>query len=88
MYDPRISSDERKSTRGAPLKFRVRREPAFILLDPPDHNRLRRVVINQFTPERIEGMRERVIQLVDELLDAQRNRSQLDIVDDFAHRWR
>ena len=30
-------------------------------------------------------MRDRVIQLVDELLDAQRNRSQLDIVDDFAH---
>jgi cytochrome P450 len=41
--------------------------------------------MHQFTPERIEGMRDSVIQLVDELLDAQRNRSQLDIVDDFAH---
>lgn len=30
-------------------------------------------------------MRDLVIQLVDELLDAQRNRSQLDIIDDFAH---
>jgi cytochrome P450 len=88
LYDPRISSDERKSTRGAPLGFRVRQQAGslpFILLDPPDHNRLRRVVIHQFTPERVEGMRDRVIQLVDELLDAQRNRGQLDIVDDFAH---
>ena len=90
LYDPRISSDERKSTRGPPPNVRARqREPGsslpFILLDPPDHNRLRSVVIHQFTPERVEGMRDRVIQLVDELLDAQRNRSQLDIVDDFAH---
>jgi cytochrome P450 len=89
LYDPRISSDERKSTRGAPLRFRVRqREPGslpFILLDPPDHNRLRRVVMHQFTPERVERMRDLVIQIVDELLDAQRNQNQLDIVDDFAH---
>jgi cytochrome P450 len=90
LYDPRISSDERKSTRGPPPNVRARqREPGsslpFILLDPPDHNRLRRVVIHQFTPERIEGMRDLVIQIVNELLDAQRNRNQLDIVDDFAH---
>ena len=92
LYDPRISSDERKSTHVASrfTTARVRqRVPEsslpFILLDPPDHNRLRRVVMHQFTPERVEGMRERVIQLADELLDAQRNRSQLDIVDDFAH---
>jgi len=41
--------------------------------------------MHQFTPERIEGMRDFVIQMVDELLDAQRNRGELDIVDDFAH---
>ena len=65
------------------------REPGislpFLFLDPPDHNRLRSVVIHQFTPERIEGMRDLVVQIVNELLDAQRNRGQLDIVDDFAH---
>jgi cytochrome P450 len=86
LYDPRISSDERKSTRGAPPKVRVREGSLpFIMLDPPDHNRLRRVVIHQFTPERVEDMHDLVIQIVNELLDAQRNRSQLDIVDDFAH---
>jgi len=41
--------------------------------------------MRQFTPERVEGMREHVIQLADELLDAQTNRNQLDNVDDFAH---
>ena len=43
------------------------------------------MIMHQFTPERVEAMRGRVIQIVDELLDAQRNRSHLDIVDDFAH---
>src|SRR5215471_1602737 len=101
LYDPRISSDERKSTRGAGEQAarQVSQEPgsiqAFLFLDPPDHNRLRHAVIHsqgnlyqsivQFTPERVEGMRVRVIQIVDELLDAHRNRNQLDIVDDFAH---
>jgi cytochrome P450 len=91
LYDPRISSDERKSTRGAgELAARQASQEAgsiqaFLFLDPPDHNHLRRVVMHQFSPERVEGMRDRVIQIVDELLDAQRNRSQLDIVDDFAH---
>jgi cytochrome P450 len=85
LYDPRITSDERKSTRGAPARFRVRQgEPPFIFLEPPDHDRLRRVVMHQFTPERIEGMRDHVIQVTKELLDTQRNRGQLDIVDDFA----
>src|SRR5215469_4596043 len=62
LYDPRISSDERKSTRGLRTAVRARlREPGstlpFILLDPPDHNRLRRVVMHHFTPGRVEGMR-------------------------------
>src|SRR5215467_3854883 len=91
LYDPRISTDERKSTRGAGelVVRQALQEPgsiqAFLFLDPPDHNRLRRVVMHHFSPERVEGMRDRVSQIVDELLDAQRNRSQLDIVDDFAH---
>src|SRR5215472_13017895 len=91
LYDPRISTDERKSTRGAGelVARQALQEPGsiqpFLFLDPPDHNRLRRVVMHQFSPERVEGMRDRVIQIVDELLDAQRNRNQLDIVDDFAH---
>lgn len=93
LHDPRISSDERKSTRGAgalvasgKLASEGRESsPPFIFLDPPDHDRLRRLVMHQFTPDRIEGMRDRVVQLVDRLLDVQADRGQLDIVDDLAY---
>ena len=89
LHDPRISSDERKSIRGpgelAKKTESGERHQPFIFLDPPDHDRLRRLVMRQFTPERVAGMHDRVTQLVNRLLDAQRDRGQLDIVDDFAH---
>jgi cytochrome P450 len=89
LHDPRISSDERKSTRGSgELAKKIEsggRHPAFIFLDSPDHDRLRRMLMQKFTPERVERMHERVTRIVNELLDAQRDRGQLDIVDDFAH---
>jgi cytochrome P450 len=53
--------------------------------DPHDHDRLRRLVLQQLSPQRVEGMRDQVVGLVNSQLDAQRNRSQLDIVDDFAY---
>jgi cytochrome P450 len=94
LHDPRISSDERKSDSGAGALASSGRlmpegqeeiSPPFIFLDPPDHDRLRSVVMKQFTPERVEGMREEVGRLVGELLEAQKDRGQIDIVDDFAY---
>jgi cytochrome P450 len=93
LHDPRISSDERKSDGGAgALAASGRLWPEgqedyqpFIFLDPPDHDRLRRVVMSQFTPGRVEGMRGRVARLVDELLDARGDHGQLDVVDDLAY---
>ena len=93
LHDPRISSDERKSDRGAGALVASGRltpegeeaNPAFIFLDPPDHDRLRRVVMGQFTPARVAGMHERVVELVEGLLDAQSDHGRLDVVDDFAY---
>ena len=93
LHDPPISSDKRKSTHGASAQAAsgklasrgLESNPPFLFLDPPDHDRLRRLVMHQFTPERVEGMREQIVQLVNSLLDAQRDRSQLDIVDDLAY---
>ena len=90
LHDPRVSSDERKSDRGAGAlvasgKLGALGDPPFIFLDPPDHDRLRRLVMGQFTPARVEGMRDRAVRLVDELLDARRAGGQLDIVDDLAY---
>ncbi len=51
LQDPRVSSDERKS---ADPRF-VRPDPTrpFIFLDPPEHDKRRRLLMSQFTPERI-----------------------------------
>lgn len=90
LHDPRISSDLRKSDRGSgELAKKIESgngEPGFIFRDPPDHDRLRRLVMSEFTPERVEGMHDRMTRLVNELLDAKKSdQGQLDIVDDFAH---
>ena len=57
----------------------------FLFLDPPEHDRLRRLTMDQFTPARVAAMRERVVELVDDLLDAQRGRDRFDVVADFAY---
>ena len=90
LDDPRVSSDERKSARGAGAlvasgKLGTMGDPPFIFLDPPDHDRLRRLVMGRFTPARVEGMRDRAVRLVDGLLDARRDGGQLDVVDDLAY---
>jgi cytochrome P450 len=41
---------------------------SFLILNPPDHTRLRRLVSKAFTPRLIERLRPRIEQLVDELL--------------------
>ncbi len=42
---------------------------SFVVRDDPEHNRLRRTVIAQFTVKRAEAMRPRVQEIVDEQLD-------------------
>jgi cytochrome P450 len=53
--------------------------------DPPDHDRLRRLVSRVFTPRRIEQLRPRVTQLVDDALDAAAARGdEMDVVAQLA----
>ncbi len=63
----------------------VRRPRAILSLDPPDHTRLRRLVSKAFTPKRVESLRPRVQQLVDEALDAVASRPTMDVVADLAY---
>jgi cytochrome P450 len=84
LHDPRMSKDQRKTE--IPLVGAQRIEPRpFLFLDPPEHDRLRRLVMRQFTPARVNAMHDRIVALVDELLDARRDQGRLDVVDDFAY---
>ncbi|MGH7790177.1 MAG: cytochrome P450 [Candidatus Binatia bacterium] len=56
-----------------------------LMLDAPDHTRLRRLVNKAFTPRVVEGLRPRVQALVDELLDAVAPRRQMELIHDFAY---
>jgi cytochrome P450 len=52
--------------------------------DPPDHERLRALVSKAFTPRLIERMRPRVQEIADTLLDAVRDKGEMDLIDDYA----
>ncbi len=52
--------------------------------DSPDHTRLRRLVTAAFTRRRIEQLEPRIQQIVDELLGAMANETQVDLIDSFA----
>jgi cytochrome P450 len=54
--------------------------------DPPDHERLRRLVSKAFTPRLIERMRPRVQEIADTLLDAvkKKDKGGMDLIDDYA----
>jgi cytochrome P450 len=52
--------------------------------DPPDHTRLRRLVSKAFTPRAIEGLRPRITELVDGMLDEMAAEGRVDLVDALA----
>jgi cytochrome P450 len=59
--------------------------PPFLILDPPDHTRLRGLVSKAFTPKVIEGHRARVQELVDGFIDAAAAQSTMELIEDFAY---
>ncbi|SJZ45882.1 hypothetical protein SAMN02745126_01150 [Enhydrobacter aerosaccus] len=57
-----------------------------LVLDPPDHTRLRGLVSKAFTARRIADMRPRIRALVDEQLDRVADKGAMDVIRDLAHR--
>jgi len=55
-------------------------------LDPPDHGRLRGLVVRAFTARRIEDMRPRIQEIVDGIIDRIEDRGRMDLIADFAFR--
>jgi cytochrome P450 len=53
-------------------------------MDPPEHTRLRSLVTKAFTPKLVEGLRERIQAIADNLLDAVMSRGEMDLINDYA----
>ncbi len=92
LADPRLSKDPRlapadwqEAGRGRPLEDRSGLGTHLLTTDPPDHTRLRRLVSSAFTARRVEGLRGRIQEIADSLVDAIEKRDgEVDLVAEFA----
>ncbi|MFF1587961.1 cytochrome P450 [Streptomyces sp. NPDC058286] len=95
LHDPRISSDARNlsSTTHDPLAEGAQGEgalpPSFLRLDPPEHDRLRRMTNRPFgpphSPRRVDGMRQELHGIVSGLIDDIGDPGRIDLVDQFSY---
>ncbi|MEU9859832.1 cytochrome P450 [Streptomyces sp. NPDC047971] len=97
LHDPRISSDAANlaassadggsADMGGPEETGL--PPSFIRLDPPEHDRLRRMANRPFgpphSPRRIDSMREELAEIVSDLIDGLGGAGEIDLVDRFAY---
>ena len=92
LRDKRFGKDfvERTVRRYGP---KIMEEPIFrsmshwmLQQDPPDHTRLRGLVVKAFTARRVEDMRPRIQQVVDQTIDAVIDSGHMDLIEDFAFR--
>jgi cytochrome P450 len=96
LHDPRVSSDSRNRADTDTAEDEQGKgdghavlPPAFIVLDPPQHDRIRRLLTRQFgpphDPDRIHSMLPDLAEIVSGLIDNFAGRNQVDLVDDFAY---
>ncbi|KIZ15075.1 cytochrome P450 family protein [Streptomyces natalensis] len=85
--DARLSLDKKHAAPGGYRGFAL--PPALdanmMNMDPPDHTRIRRLVVKAFTPRRVEALRDPVHRVAERLLDAMEERGgPADLIADFA----
>lgn len=92
LRDKRFGKDFAERSRRR-YSDRIMDEPVFrnlghtmLQADPPDHTRLRGLVVKAFTARRVEDMRPRIQEIVDHAIDAVIERGQMDLIGDFAFR--
>jgi cytochrome P450 len=81
LKDPRLIKNKPVSQQETLMSI-FRRN--MLMVDPPDHTRLRSLVSKGFTPRMIEQLRPRIQQITDELLDAVQHQGKMDLISDFA----
>lgn len=94
LRHPAFSSDRVRPVfeRHLSAEERERRKPTFevlrhwmVFLDPPEHTRLRKLLMPLFSPKAVATWRPRVEQVVRETLDELDGRATFDFVRDFAY---
>lgn len=95
LHDPRISSDARNLSPQAAGALPQQEEentalpPTFLKLDPPEHDRLRRMTMRPFgpphSPRRVYNMHGELARIVSDLIDGFGDRDQIDLVDNFSY---
>ncbi|ONH25985.1 cytochrome P450 [Pseudofrankia asymbiotica] len=92
LHDPRLSSDPRnRSDREAlaPDGATGPLPPSFIALDPPEHDRIRRLLTRHFgpphNPDRVIRLLPEITEITGGLVDGLAGRDQVDLVDGFAY---
>ncbi|MGW0132470.1 cytochrome P450 [Streptomyces sp. NPDC003299] len=95
LHDPRISSDARNLASAAadPLAEEPAEgsalPPGFLKLDPPEHDRLRRMTNRPFgpphSPHRVDAMRPELHDIVTGLIDGIADPGRIDLVEQFSY---
>ena len=89
LRDPRLG----KSASDAPMTLVPRAAPrtrlkfarrSMLMVNPPDHTRLRGLVSREFTPRRVERLRKSVEAMTDEILDTIEPGAAVDVMDALA----
>lgn len=83
LKDPRFIKDFSKLFGGSMDEMSVFAQN-MLFSDPPDHKRLRGLAQKAFTPKMIEGMKPRIQEITDELLDGFEGKSNVKLIDEFA----
>ncbi|MGW2212523.1 cytochrome P450 [Streptomyces sp. NPDC001781] len=93
LHDPRVSSDAANMAAAGADELNQAEAtglpPSFIRLDPPEHDRLRRIANSAFgpphKPRRVDDMRGELHGIVAELIDGLAGETEIDLVDQFAY---
>ena len=83
LKDPRFSKDYIRAYPWIPPSLRTMFRN-LLSIDPPDHTRLRSLVQKAFTPGLIEGLRERIQGICDDLLDRAADGEMIELVGAYA----
>ncbi len=75
---------QRMLARTNPGVLNATEPPSLLVADPPEHARLRRLVSRAFTPRAIDGLRHRIQEISNTLLDDLNDHTQCDLVTNYA----